>query len=90
MNLRAKKTLAANENEWVINLSDLKDPQLWSPDHPSLYTVEVTLKKGKTVIDRLTDRCGYRWYEFKEKGPFYLNGERLLLRGTHRHEEMSG
>ncbi len=73
-----------------VSLPDIKQPLLWSPEHPNLYTVRVTLKKKNTVVDELTDRCGYRWYEFKEKGPFYLNGERLLLRGTHRHEELSG
>jgi beta-galactosidase len=38
----------------------------------------------------MEDRIGYRWFEFKEHGPFFLNGERLLLRGTHRHEDFAG
>src|SRR6202011_606898 len=29
-------------------------------------------------------------FEFVEHGPFKLNGERLLLRGTHRHEDHAG
>ncbi|MEM9986732.1 MAG: glycoside hydrolase family 2 TIM barrel-domain containing protein, partial [Bacteroidota bacterium] len=31
-----------------------------------------------------------RSFFFEKKGPFYLNGERLLLRGTHRHEDHAG
>jgi beta-galactosidase len=31
-----------------------------------------------------------RWFEFVRSWPFYLNGKRLLIRGTHRHEEHAG
>jgi len=85
-----KKTLAPGKNNISVVMPAIKKPLLWYPDSPALYTVDVSLKSGKNEIDKLQDKCGYRWYEFKEKGPFYLNGERLLLRGTHRHEEISG
>jgi beta-galactosidase len=48
------------------------------------------LRSGGRVLDEISDRFGYRWFEFKEHGPFTLNGERLLLRGTHRHEDYAG
>ena len=44
----------------------------------------------ENIIDEVSDRIGYRWFEFKEHGPFYLNGEKLILRGTHRHEDHAG
>lgn len=67
----------------------LKHPQLWSPDTPNLYTciIEVT-SNGDTL--RTTERFGFRHFRFEEKGPFYLNGQRVLLRGTHRHEDHAG
>jgi beta-galactosidase len=37
-----------------------------------------------------TEKIGFRTFEFKKNGPFYLNGERLLIRGTHRHEDQAG
>ena len=37
-----------------------------------------------------TERFGVRTSEFVEHGPFRSNGERLLLRGTHRHEDHAG
>ena len=37
-----------------------------------------------------SERFGFRSFEFVEKGPFLLNGRRLLLRGTHRHEDHAG
>ncbi len=68
----------------------LKDPELWGVKNPVLYTAEIQLLRGKRVVDTVEETYGYRWYEFKEHGPFFLNGERLILRGTHRHEEYAG
>lgn len=63
----------------------LKKPALWSPDQPQLYTLEAVL--GET---QLVEKIAFRHAEFVEKGPFLLNGKRLLLRGTHRHEDHAG
>ncbi len=69
---------------------EVKNPQLWSPKTPNLYLLVTTLKEGEKIIDQTTDQVGFRWFEFKDHGAFFLNGERLLLRGTHRHEEHAG
>ena len=67
----------------------LKRPQLWSPHSPALYTcVAELIDNGDTL--RTTQHFGFRHFRFEEKGPFYLNGERLLLCGTHRHEDHAG
>jgi beta-galactosidase len=63
----------------------LPEPRLWSPESPALYGVEVIAGES-----RAWTRFGLRMFEFVEKGPFKLNGERLLLRGTHRHEDHAG
>lgn len=61
----------------------------WSPADPVLYTVELTLKHGHdSVVQK--EKVGFRSFEFLSKGPFLLNGKRLLLRGTHRHEDAAG
>jgi beta-galactosidase len=87
---KSKEVITKGENKFTFNMPDIKNPSLWSPSNPELYTIEISLMDNGKVIDKITDRIGYRWYEFKEHGAFYLNGERLLLRGTHRHEELSG
>ncbi|MEM1215382.1 MAG: glycoside hydrolase family 2 TIM barrel-domain containing protein, partial [Bacteroidota bacterium] len=68
----------------------LKNPRLWSPVLPQLYQLVVQLYRAGTLVDEQTETVGYRWYHFEPYGAFYLNGERLLLRGTHRHEEHAG
>lgn len=77
-------------NQYEVDLPEVQNPKLWSPDSPTLYEIEVFLLEGKTIIDQLSATIGYRFYEFTPNGPFLLNGERLLLRGTHRHEEHAG
>ncbi|WP_017258128.1 glycoside hydrolase family 2 TIM barrel-domain containing protein [Pedobacter arcticus] len=64
-------------------------PTLWSPETPNLYTVEISVEQnGERAVH--TEKVGFRNFEFVKKGPFMLNGKRLLLRGTHRHEDHAG
>ena len=67
----------------------IKKPILWSPEFPNLYTLEVIVNQnGETA--KHSEKVGFRNFEFVKKGPFMLNGKRLLLRGTHRHEDHTG
>ncbi|WP_207512438.1 glycoside hydrolase family 2 TIM barrel-domain containing protein [Longitalea luteola] len=74
-----------------VNLADLsvKAPQVWSPQKPVLYTIEATVTAGDSKYVQ-TEKIGFRHFEFVDHGPFLLNGQRLLLRGTHRHEDHAG
>jgi beta-galactosidase len=87
---RRHMDLPVGESVHRLALSVLANPDLWSPDTPHLYSLELQLAQGGQVLDQATERFGYRWFEFKERGPFFLNGRRLLLRGTQRHEDHAG
>jgi beta-galactosidase len=89
MVLEKRSSQKAVENELVVDYQ-LNQPKLWSTSNPQLYKLEVALMEGTKELDVRAETYGYRWFEFKDHGPFYLNGERLLLRGTHRHEEIAG
>ncbi|NYF52691.1 glycoside hydrolase family 2 TIM barrel-domain containing protein [Tunturiibacter gelidoferens] len=69
-------------------------PQLWSPANPQLYECHITLhaSAANSADADYTARetFGIRHTEFVQHGPFKFNGERLLLRGTHRHEDHAG
>ncbi|MEI6265067.1 MAG: glycoside hydrolase family 2 TIM barrel-domain containing protein [Sphingobacteriia bacterium] len=80
------KQLESLSGDILVAAFTVKNPQLWSPDKPSLYTVKATLSStdGDFVQE---EKIGFRNFEFVEKGPFNLNGKRLLLRGTQRHED---
>ena len=83
-------TLGPGSTSFSMRMPDITNPGLWSPRDPALYSVTVALTADGSPRDTVTDHLGYRWFEFKEHGPFFLNGERLLLRGTHRHEDYAG
>jgi beta-galactosidase len=72
--------------EWTAIINK---PALWSPVQPNLYTVQLSLNSASGT-HRLSEKTGIRRFTFEEHGPFYLNGERLLLKGTHRHEDHAG
>lgn len=83
-----KKSLNALEENRALTF-DIPKPVLWSPASPNLYLCEVVLTSSEGTMTA-KDYFGFRHFEFKEKGPFFLNGQRLLLRGTHRHEDHAG
>lgn len=84
--------LKNEQSEQVVNLElgTLSKPHLWSPDDPYLYECVVEYVEGGKAIDQINEKVGFRWFDFEPHGAFFLNGKRLLLRGTHRHEEHAG
>lgn len=85
-----ENTFDINNEIAEINFDKITNPKLWDTENPNLYDIKVTLVDNENTIDEISDRVGFRWFEFKKYGAFYLNGKRLLLRGTHRHEEHAG
>ena len=56
-------------------------PQLWSPENPKLYKVEI-----QSSEETLTDEIGFRLIETQGK-QLLLNGKPIFLRGVSIHEE---
>ena len=85
----ASNRMAPWNGERQIAAFPIENPELWSPSKPALYSCHVTLKSthGET---QARERFGLRYVEWLDHGPFQLNGERLLLRGTQRHEDHAG
>ena len=57
----------------------------WDLDNPRLYELAVSLLHEGQETDVQTLRAGFRDAEFREDG-FYLNGQRIHLRGLNRHQ----
>ena len=68
-------------------LPAVANPKLWSPDEPNLYTVRTDIYEGDALRDRVANPLGFRWFTFTPNGGFTLNGEKLQLRGTNRHQD---
>ena len=74
---------------WTDTLR-LEHPQLWDVDTPQLYTLHLSLNEENMLVDQVTQRFGLRQAEFRKGQGFFLNGQRLLLRGCNRHESIVG
>lgn len=65
---------------------DTKDLRLWTLDAPYLYEIIVEVLLGGTVLDRVSTHFGKRSFtqdiESSPHGMFYLNGEKIKLRGA--------
>lgn len=64
---------------------NVPEAELWSVDSPALYTARVRAMRGGECVDEKRLRFGFRTVKFKSDG-FYLNGERLKIRGLNRHQ----
>lgn len=64
----------------------IQDPKLWSPEQPYLYTLTVEALHNGIATDVESVRTGVRTIHFDPEG-FYLNGEKMRIRGTNRHQE---
>jgi beta-galactosidase len=85
----SEKTLAPWTGDLSLARASIPSPSRWSPATPALYRCEVALRTsgGDSTV---AERFGFRAVEWVPQGPFRLNGERLLIRGTQRHEDHAG
>ena len=64
--------------------------KLWSPKSPNLYTVVTTLEtEAGLLLDQVTQKVGFRNFSFEQDG-FVLNGQKLKLIGSNRHQDELG
>lgn len=68
----------------------ISNPKLWHPDHPYLYHLETMVYNAGALTDKVVTNIGIRFTAFKsaegKADGFYLNGDKLYLRGVNRHQ----
>lgn len=70
----------------------IKDVQLWTPDHPYLYRLNIYVKNQQNkIVDGYYIRIGIRSFEFKPGDGFWLNGKPYPepLIGANRHQDFA-
>ncbi|KUL43952.1 glycoside hydrolase family 2 TIM barrel-domain containing protein [Streptomyces regalis] len=77
---------AAGKDATATATKAVPDPELWSAEHPYLYTAVLRLRDpaGK-LIETLSHRVGLREFALKD-GLMRINGKPVSFRGTNRHE----
>lgn len=65
----------------------VKNPMLWSPETPILYKLELSLLRGKELLETRVEQIGFRSAEFDNRKGFLLNGEQVKLNGVCLHHD---
>ncbi len=86
-NLGKMFDIYAEKGENVFEIPfDTSALKKWSPNAPHLYQIQLTLEQDGEIADRYKTQFGVRSFvqdtRNSPKGMFYLNGEKIRLRGA--------
>ena len=84
--LRAEATVPAWSTEKITLSGSAEHPIRWDVERPTLYTLETRVYDGDVLIDRQSDRYGYRTFAFTPEG-FFLNDRHMILKGENGHQD---
>jgi len=85
--ISTNETDALFNNEFEQNLA-VKNPELWSPETPYLYTAVSTLYSNNELKDETTKRFGIRSINYDQKTGFSLNGKVRKFKGVCLHHDL--
>lgn len=81
-NVVSKDAISAKASSFEVAI---KNPKLWSAETPYLYTLKISLKKGKKTIETATQKVGFRDVKIVNS-QLLVNGKPILIKGADRHE----
>lgn len=75
--------------EFSHEMPAVSNPQLWSPEMPTLYTLECLIidKATRQTVDRVSHPVAFRHFSVDSEKGFMLNGKPYKLRGICRHQD---
>ncbi|MFE3543154.1 glycoside hydrolase family 2 TIM barrel-domain containing protein [Nocardia sp. NPDC059177] len=80
-------TVFAGERATVHRRVFVRDPKLWSPEHPDLYLGRVWLIHNDRVVDHSKDHFGIRRIQIDPAHGLRINGQPVKLRGACVHHD---
>lgn len=78
-------SLTADNSAHFEQSFTVNNPKLWCHETPNLYTLKSEIIENGAVVDVKETSIGIRRIEMRPDG-FYVNGEKLYLRGANRHQ----
>lgn len=64
----------------------VRQPHLWHPYQPELYILKSQIVRDDAVTDECIHSIGIRTIKYTTEEGFFINGEKLYLRGANRHQ----
>jgi len=88
--LKKSISVAAGKDATAMLGTTITRPNLWSPESPYLYNVEISVMDNGKTVDGGMVRMGIRKAEFRGKDGFWLNGKPYhQLIGGNRHQDFA-
>ncbi|MEF2793051.1 MAG: glycoside hydrolase family 2 TIM barrel-domain containing protein [Alistipes dispar] len=90
----AGNTVASARNRYVYRGQRftqhflVNEPQLWSPESPTLYTARTRIERDGEVLDEYETRFGIRTLEYVPEKGFFLNGRPTKFKGVCNHHDL--
>lgn len=82
--------LASGTTQVVYQKMKVRNPHLWSPETPYLYSLITRVKEGRITLDGGRTRIGIRYFEFRGGKGFWLNGKKYRqFVGANRHQDFA-
>lgn len=78
---------AQSRSTRAVQSMQLRNPRLWHPEDPQLYTLRTTLRRDNQVIDDQHTRIGIRSIHFDKDRGLLINGEPFFSIGANRHQD---
>jgi beta-galactosidase len=69
---------------------EIPKPQLWSPDHPTMYRVYTRVYDADSPVDDFQSPFGFRWFQWTPEQGFFLNGQHFYFHGINAHQDHAG
>ncbi len=89
---KKKLKIKGNSTESLkIKFPEISNPNLWSPENPYLYNLNISLTDSKDkVLDEKSTHIAFRWVSVDANNGFYLNGKPYKIIGVNRHQDYKG
>ncbi len=86
----AEVLVPAGSSRHIITKMLVSKPELWSINHPNLYSVNTVLGSNGHILDSKISQFGIRTIKFTANDGFFLNGKRVELKGACDHQDAAG
>lgn len=84
----APAVLPGKEGQELEQQMTVLQPELWSPDQPTLYTLKTVIRDRETTFDEWDTNIGIRHFSFSADTGFSLNGQSMKLLGVNNHSDL--
>ena len=83
-------SLSPRATETISQTLRVENPSLWSLENPTLYRLVTILAGAGRAADRCETTFGNRTIHFDPDKGFFLNDERVEIKGTCNHQDHAG